>query len=252
MNLAINRFEMSVKSIKEFKSLVGEQIGSGDYATVWEMKDSEPKHVYKVIQTNDFGDGLEAVIAKIAGKIGVGPVVHSTFYVGESLAVIEMDYAGKSLGQQMEDLAEKRKGPPEELPLTEPVEGGKIKSRYTITPILKKEKVSVEEAIEALYENAETFYFQLFSNIKKLAMHKISFGDSHVGNIIPIPESEVELIDFGSATIYESEEEARERLNTPYNFSLLRKYSQLPGLSEKSERLIEWFGINLEQTCIQM
>jgi len=240
------------KTIEDFESQVGKKIGSGDYGTVWEKKGSDPKRVYKVIQIKDFGDGSEAKIAKIAGDILVGPTVHDIFLIGDRLVVIEMDYAGKTLGHYMERVAADRKKSEKQLPAPKSGPGIVNYSRYQIVPIKKPERASIEDTIHALYDLAETFYFQLFCQIKKLAENKISYGDLHVGNIIPLPAAEVKLIDFGSAKLHATPKEAKQDLVKPYIFALLKKYQSLPGLSRESQELIDWFDADLSKTCALM
>ncbi len=140
-----------------------------------------------------------------------------------------------------------------------------------ITIIPQKETASTATAVEKLFGNQETFYYSLFSKIQQLAKHNISWGDSHVGNIIPVfskeetstscnntnnskkrtredaPKCEdMLLIDFDLAELCKDEQSALKiSMNSLYNKLHLNDFRHLPNLSEKSKQLIQTLS-NLE------
>lgn len=201
---------------------VGQQIGQGDSGTIYEVKDSMPPRVYKVIPQDGFQNGDEIRIAEIAGECGVGPKVHRSFLSdqgSEKFVVIEMDYANLSLGKLMTKLAEEKESSEDkdENELVEKVEELTLQEKkmqemlqkyyeensdFIVTKVTVEKKVSMEEAINTLYKKPEEFYYGVFKNIKILATHKIAYFDTHVGNIMPNRDEKGSLLNEKRCEIY--------------------------------------------------
>ena len=243
----------------EIRPTLGAKIGEGDNGIVHAVKDSAPPRVYKII-SGDIMNSREARIAEIAGRVGVGPAVHRSFITEQGqrmFTFIEMDHAGKTLGTHMEEVAEaqaeaeaepEEELTPEESARREMIERIEAKlraeSRFTIVEIEVKPRATIEEAVDHLYDKAEDFYFELFSRIRTLAEANISYGDTHVGNILPNPgtDSGVQLIDFDRSAEHESESAAAAKsLESAYTFIHFKNFRELPDLSPRSEALIQYF-----------
>jgi thiamine kinase-like enzyme len=131
--------------------------------------------------------------------------------------------------------------PPE---IREMVRRMKANDPFKVTIIKKPPRASIEDTLTAIYEGkAETFYFQLFSRIKTLAEAKISFADTHVGNILPNPQQVdgLKLIDFDLASIEPSVDIAKATSLSSYTLLHLQRFQSLPDLSPESQSLIKWF-----------
>ena len=254
---AFHRIDLPAFNIATIDETFGEQITHGDCGAIFRVKGSAPPRVYKVIAANQLKDRDEIRISKIAGDLGVAPAFYSACFGREpsqNLVAIEMDDAGKSLGQWMEDLAETPK-PEEKPPLTEQekvrqemlqrlkAEMG-ASAGFTVTEIIKKNRISTEDAINKLYDNPEVFYCELFSRIKTLAENNIAYGDSHVGNIMPNigTSKNLQLIDFDGAEFTDNTKSAViKSMQSVYNQLHFSNFRALPKLSEQSAQLIQWF-----------
>jgi hypothetical protein len=261
----VNPITLQVVNILTIKETIGEKITRGNYGTIYRVNDSSPPRVYKIIPQDQFADGNEIRISKIAADIGVAPSFHRAFLVRQNVknyVVIEMDYADKSLGKLMEDLAEdahiddNRESmvakdnalSSEEKAFQEMRRKFKAQmdseSGLTVTEIIHKKRLSLEEAVEKIYENPEVFYNELFSKIKTLAENNIAYSDSHVGNIMPNHNTEkgLQLIDFDAATLMTDARAATVKsMQSAYNRVHFNKFKELPGLSDNSKKLIQWF-----------
>jgi len=118
--------------------------------------------------------------------------------------------------------------------------------RYSVVPNQKKPRVDIPVAIARLCEKPEDFYFELFSRIKTLAQANISYGDTHVGNILPNPKTDkgVQLIDFDGANEHKEERDAAAKsLESAYTMVHFREFVQLTELSTESQALIQYFRV---------
>lgn len=250
---------LPVRDFNDVFPTIGPIVGRGDCGVVYAVKDSEPPRVYKVIPKASL-TSQEVHIAQIAGDIGVGPKVHAAFKTAErerNYVFIEMDHAGQTLGKHMEDLAPEPQPEPEPEPVVlTPEEQEReemirkiqkkyaAKSKFTIVAIPTKARVSIQEAAERLYLKQEDLYYELFSKIKRLAEENISYGDCHVGNILPNPGTEkgMQLIDFDGAQIMGSTKEAASKsMQSAYTGLLFGQFLQISDLSDRSRELIQWF-----------
>ncbi len=258
-----NPIRLPFLSIDRVLETIGQKIATGFFGSVFQVNGCSSSRVYKVISQSKFADGNEILISKIASDIDVAPSFYSAFLVeqeGENYLFIEMDDAGKSLGKWMEALAEneasldeEKSVVAEEAPLTETEKAmQEILKKYEaekgfaikVKEVSVKKKLTREEAIIKLYTNPEIFYFELFNKIKILAESKISYKDTHVGNIMPHPDKKngLKLIDFDKAKIMSSTEDAvLESLKSNYNQLHLEDFKKLPNLSSDSLELISWF-----------
>jgi len=259
----IKPIDLPVVNFKLIENTLGPMIKQGDVGTIYSVKGSKPARVYKIIPLNRFKNGDEIRISKIAGDIGVSPAFHGAFVLDNNskfYVVIEMDYAGASLSQWTEKLAENQnteEPTPKIIQLSE--EEKKLQdflktlladSRYpAMVAIKQKPKLSLEEALEIMYDNPEIFYFELFNNIKKLAESCISYGDTHYGNILPNPKTGMKLIDFDGATLEDTPQAAAQKsLASAYNQLHIHSFFKLPNLSPKSKQLIQACGQLANQT----
>ncbi|MBS0607628.1 MAG: hypothetical protein JSR57_11815 [Verrucomicrobia bacterium] len=253
--------ELPFITIDKIGATIGKNITQGDTGSIYRVKDAIPSRVYKIIALKDFKSGDEIRISKIASDLMLAPTFYSASLVKQGsscFVVIEMDDAGLSLGKWMEKLAESEpekmdldQAEPdlsqEELAFREMMK--KLRAEYqgsfTVTEVKQPKKLSMEETIEKLYGSQEAFYFTLFSKIKTFAENNISYGDTHVGNIMPNhgDEKGMQLIDFDCAAIFGSTDEAAKKtLSSVYTATLFKKFVELPNLSVESKELIAWFS----------
>jgi len=230
----------------------GPKIAHGDVGTIYEVKASIPPRVYKAIPFKSFKNGDEVRISRIAGEIGIAPTYYNAFVVEQrsKFVVIEMDRIDKTLGGYMEEFAPQLPDEPErrQEQVIDPavkalLDRYKSEQEYQVLEVIQKpNRVSIEEALERLYEKPEDFYFHLFSRIKELAERCISYGDTHVGNIIPLQNKTIQLIDFDGAKLMQSVDQAKaDAINSTYNILHMMKYQKLPSLSQESLNIINWF-----------
>jgi hypothetical protein len=266
----LHPIDLPAISIERIRETIGKEIATGNYGTVYKVNDSSPPRVYKIIPQEDFEDGDEIRISKIASDIGVAPTFYSAFLVKElaeetpvNHVVIEMDEAGKSLGKWLEDLAgeeeeiqtKNENTVVEEKPLTAKekafkeklaqIKAEKSKSmRFSVATLRPQKKtIQFEEAIDKFYPRRELFYFELFNRIKTLAEHNIAYCDTHKGNIMLNQDSKkgLQLIDFDEATFKPDTKSAIRTSHGPYNQAHFKNFKQLTPLSEESKNLIQWF-----------
>jgi hypothetical protein len=226
----INPIELPIVKQNDFLKNLGNKIGQGGFSTIYEVKNKKPLRIYKIISEKNFKNGNEIKISEIAGNLRVAPTFHRAFVVEkfyhnqDPVVVIEMDHAGKTLAKLMEDFyREKNVGI---------INNG-------------KKRVSQEDAIDKMYEKRETFYYELFEKIKKLAKNNIAYCDIHVGNIIPNYniEKDFQLIDFDKAKLMEDVENAVQKaLEHPYVSLYFQDFQKLKNLSKQSNDLIKWFN----------
>ena len=176
---------------------------------------------YKIFQAKNLKDGDQIRISEIAGRLGVGPILYGAFSVqngDKNLVVLEMDYAGKSLGDSID---------------------------YDADPKDGDNRPPIEALAEKLYGSAEAFYSAFFQKIMLLAENKIAYQDSNAGNIIPRLDGEKKdlmLIDYDdallkenpTAALRESIEGSRYYLNDFY----YKRFQSLPNKSEEGKRLL--------------
>ena len=253
-----NPVELSSIDIDAIRETIGEKITNGNFGSIYQVLVDEgvAPRIYKIIPLDQFKDGNEIRISKIAADIGAAPTFYGACLVHQKsrdYVLIEMDDAGKSLGKWMEHLAEEVE--PENA-LTEEERAHqerldairrKMEALYgnviTATEITKK-KLSREEAVAKLYENREVFYCELFSKIKLLAENHIAYTDTHVGNIMPNcgTETGLQLIDFDGAKITtDIKSAALTSIRSNYTRILYNEFKQLSDPSENSKELLRWF-----------
>lgn len=254
-----NPIEIPIISIDHFRETLGSLIAQGDCCQIRKVKGAEGKRVYKVIPFKNFTNGDEIRISEIASNLGVAPQFHQAFSFKSNHAqyvVIEMDYGGRSLGQHMEDVGskimasqtdfEEERDPLAHLPqeVRELVKKMQANDRYQTIEVKRSHKASIQETLKKIYSGApETFYFQLFLRIKTLAEAKISYRDTHAGNIIPNPQEEngLKLIDFDKASLEVSVADAKAKSLSHYTTIFLKQFEALPDLSPESQKLISWW-----------
>lgn len=231
--------KLPVINRNDFDNTCGSTIGSGGSGTVYKVKGLN--RVYKTIPSDCFANGDEIRISKIAFECGVAPTFHGAFLVQQDkdeFVAIEMDKAGKSLRKIMHKLEVIR-------------ETQEVFPKKAQTHTERKSQMPFEDAAKEIYGSEEVFYFKLFSLIKRLAEHNIAYSDTNVGNIMPNYSikkglkagKDLQLIDFGDAVLMENIESAATALKTAlYNRTYLNAFSDLPGLSEESQKLIAWFS----------
>lgn len=245
------------------KHTIGEKITEGNTGSIHRVKNCTSR-VYKVIAQDEFVDGDEIRISKIASDKGVAPTFYSAFLVdqgSENVVVIEMDDAGKSLGKLMEYFADNtvvedtdenkiEKGSLTEFEKYIREIQSQMKEKmqsemddFTITPIVQKKKLSMDETIDKIYKSQEIFYYALFNKIKILAENKIAYTDTHVGNIMPNYDNEkgLQIIDFGGAAVMNDIKSAA--CKSIFSFYTMPLYIEFDKLSKSSEskNLIDWF-----------
>lgn len=253
----INPIDLPLLSINTIKETIGKEVNEGNTAIIYQVNDCLPPRIYKVISPKKFKDGNEIRMSKIAGDIHIAPTFYSAFILeqnAQKFVVVEMDDLGKSLGELMEDLAEKSEVI-EEVSLTEEEKAFQEmikKMQERMGPLSigigvdvpEKKKLSLNETINIIYKNPEDFYCDLFTKIKILAENNIAYCDGHVGNIMPNygTEKGLQLIDFGSAELMSDTKTAVQRVwKSSYNQVHFREFASLPNLSGKSEELFQWF-----------
>lgn len=252
----LNPISLPVLSIQEMAFSLGKQLTNGDQANIYSVQNSQPPSIYKIMSSREVESGDAIRIARLAGELGIAPPVHSAFLIKENsdfFVATEMDKAGKSLGRWMTDLAEEGDISKAAAVTSDRAFEAKMQAqkkiresgeKFTIVEIPNFKKLSIEEAIQILYGRQESFYFDLFSKIKRLAEHKIAYFDCHVGNIIPNTETSgnLQLIDFDSAEFQPSVKDAAEKvIHSAYVGTHFRRYMQLSELSDTSLTLISWF-----------
>ena len=258
-NNALGKFHpinLPCTTIDKIRETIGEKITQGNYGTIYQVKDCAPFRIYKIIPQDQFKSGDEIRVSKIASDRMLAPTFYSGSLVSQgsnNYVVIEMENAGLSLGKWMEELAE----PEEEVKQPEPELTAEQKAmremmeklraqydRFTVIEIKQPKRVPMEEAIEKLYPSQQVFYFNLFSKIKAFAENNISYGDTHVGNIMPNhgQEKGMQLIDFDSTQIHGSvEEAAKKSMASVYTSILFKNFLEQPNLTDESKDLIAWF-----------
>ena len=253
--------ELPILDINDVRRFIGELIAKGDFGKVYNVVGTFPKRVYKVISADEFISGNEIRIAEIAGKIGVAPPFRRaflTYWSTKPVVFIEMDDGGKSLEQIYEELnmvGFSEVKPDDEAPSiptgsasaapyffsSEPYDGEEMTGIYI--PEIQPDPPAQEKIIESVYKKPETFYFELFSQIKLLAENFISYTDTHLGNILLNKKSKrgLQLIDFGRAMFHPTVEEAiTASLLSRYNQEHLSKFKSLEKLSKLSQSLINF------------
>jgi len=263
----LNPIELPVIDPEEFiRTLIWERdehtgqyhqqtLAQGDVGIICRVKDSSPPRVYKLINSDKFNNGDEIRTSKLAGELGVSPKVHRVFSVSlskNSFVVIEMDYAGECIGDYMEKFAEPAIDTEESGEFLDNHSNALLKmlqqleddSPFKVVSHKVVRKLSMEETIKRLFDSEKTFYYQLFSLMKKLVENKISFGDLHAGNIM-ISEGKsrsLQLIDFDGANLMSTVREAViETMQSAYVYVMLKQYQDVENLSDKSTQLIRWF-----------
>jgi len=254
----INQISLPAKNVTEVGAKMGRVLAGGTHGTVYEKIDSAPKRVYKKIPLPSLHNGNEITISRLAGELGVAPKIHDAFVLREedrNFVIIEMDYAGRSINQLMDDMAEVVK--PDITPMVraeqEMLLTLDIHPKHTVIQVKTTKRPPIHDAVTMIYDNPEKFYFELFQIIKTLAEENIAYTDTHAGNIIPNHGTEggMKLIDFDAARLTDSVEAAKMVVMENFqNIMHLRNYSNLPDLSEKSEELIEWFGDPADNCCL--
>jgi hypothetical protein len=239
----------------------GAKIAEGDCGSIWQVQKSSPQRVYKVIPAESLQSGDEIRVSKIAGDLGIAPTFYSASVIAnqsKNYVFVEMDDAGRSLGAWTEELSKHKEVEKvsEEAPILTEKERKmqemlkRLRSKmeeesgFVVREVVKKNRVSIEEAVENLYGSQEAFYFQLFSKIRVLAEHQIAYTDSHVGNIMPNHRLEkgMQLIDFDGAKITNSTREAIDLVTSSvYNQVHLKQFRALSNLSEESRELLRFF-----------
>ncbi|WP_420422262.1 hypothetical protein [Simkania sp.] len=64
---------------EEILSNIGPRIGNGYFGSVYQVKNTDGKRVYKIIALDNFKNGDEIRVAQIAAEIGVAPKFHRAF-----------------------------------------------------------------------------------------------------------------------------------------------------------------------------
>lgn len=229
-----NPIVLPVMDLSDIFETIGDKIAQGGFGCVFQVKESHPSRVYKVISRDEFENGDEIRFLESAAQAGVAPTFHRAFLAKnnqDACVFIEMDHAGQSLGKWTEKLAEK------DIPEAQ----SGHQSKWTVREI---KRVSLEEAVEKLFGTQEMFYYELFSKVKILAEQKIVYSDSHIGNLMIKSESKncLQLIDFGSAEQKNTVCSAvRETMGKVYMYLHYQKFAALSNLSQESEDLIKWF-----------
>lgn len=255
----LHPIDLPCTTIDKIGKTIGEKITQGNYGMIYQVKDCAPSRIYKIIPQDQFKSGDEIRVSKIASDRMLAPTFYSASLVAQgpkNYVVIEMDDAGLSLGKWMEELAEESeeeevKEPESELSAEEKAMHEMMEKlraqygRFTVTEIKQPKKLSMEETIEKLYPSQEVFYFTLFSKIKAFAENNISYGDTHVGNIMPNHglEKGMQLIDFDGTEIHGSvEEAAKKSMASAYTSVLFKNFTEQPNLTDESKELIAWFA----------
>lgn len=241
--------ELHVLSIEKVDKSVGERLEICSYKMFFQVRGCTPARIYKFIPISALKSGDEVRISQIAGVIGAAPAFYSAFVVQleREYVVIEMDDAGKCMGQYLEDFAEPEEPQvPEKPSLAAMLQSEAKKSKYKTVATHNRREVSLEVGIGKLFDTQEQFYFELFSKIRLLADHKIAYHDAHLGNIMHVlGQKRVLLIDFDDAVFMESPNAARmdSIRDSAYVQALWLEFAKLPNKSEASIALLKMFSI---------
>lgn len=256
-----NPIDLPIVPISSIRHRLGTRLAQGDVGVIYEVKDCEPKRIFKLIPLGSFKRGHEIRVSQFAGDIGVGPKVHSAFLMKQSqqtFVIIEMDRIGRSLSQWMTTLAENRnpiQAAAIQIPTLEETEDKLLKNKneedapYVVVS-MPQQKISLAETVGILYGKQEPFYFELFSRIKSLAERNIAYLDTNPRNIIPNYElgRAMQLIDFDQAMVTERVSEAVLKvLRGMFTSMDFANYLALPDLSTKSRELIDWFHLQAKK-----
>jgi predicted Ser/Thr protein kinase len=250
--------DLPIIDIARIGRTIGKKIAQGGFGGIYKVNGSMPQRVYKIIGLDQFANGNEIRIAKIAAELGVAPAFYGACVVkqgADQFVFMEMDFAGKSLFRWMEDLAQE--ADVTKAALVEESSSQKAREAamkelmerkddsgmgYTVVAVEQTPSLSMEAAVDKLYPSREAFFFQLFSTLKQLAEKNIAYMDTNCGNLIPNQEKELQLIDFDSAKFLDSPEEAADYLlRGMYNDMHFKDFRALSDLSDESRELIRWF-----------
>lgn len=263
-----NPIDLPLIQIAAIGQTFGRKIAQGQYGGIYRVNGSTPQRVYKIIRLDQFANGDEIRVAKVAADIGIAPHFYGACLVqqqGDSFVLMEMDCTGKSLFRWMEDLAlepdlskaalieESSSQRARDKAMKELSEKKGDGSGFIVVAQDQTESVSMEAAVDKLYKSREEFFFGLFSALKKLAENKIVYTDTNCGNIIPDAENGLKLIDFDSAFQVGSPVEAvGKMMQAMYNQMHFKDFCGLKDLSAKSQELIKWFEkVELEWAIAQ-
>ncbi len=188
---SINILIISKKVEEVFLKTRGEEIGSGNFGTVYKINNCHGR-VYKFIDFEETGEIIkecqEVVVAKIASQNGVGPKFFGAC-VGSGYLCIEMGYVK---GYSLEEIID-------------PEEDGGIENQQN-----NYEKIKAE--IYNMFLGKENYYLDIFKQIKKLNDSSIFYPDLHFGNIMVTNNEENKnstlLIDFGGSIVCTNKREA--------------------------------------------
>jgi membrane protein implicated in regulation of membrane protease activity len=191
---------------------IGVKIASGGWSAVYTDHPQHPTKVYKVIPLYWFLNGNEIRIARQAGELGVGPVVHDAYVLvtdsEEKFVVIEMEHAGSPLWEGDKWGLDGR---------------SVIQSRYG-------------------EEGEQRFYLEFFKKIRLLAeRHHVYYHDGHFGNILLHDQKGLLLIDFGQAGYTTDPQRAvKESLKDADIFRLFAWFRQVGEYAPESRDLLTW------------
>lgn len=246
----INPIELPSVDIRTIGHTFGPRLTHGNIGTIHQVKECSPPRLYKIIPQDQFKNGDEIRISKILGDAGIAPHYYSAFLAKQrdsTFVVIEMDEAGKSLGKWMEDLADQDEVETEEQAfqkLVAKIQEEESGSGFHVVKIKEKKRLHLEDAVEKLYGSKEPFYYALFSRIKSCAEKGISYGDSHVGNLMPNigTDKGFQIIDFDAAELLNDPKlAATQSISSLYNRLHFNNFQKIPNLSKESKELIHWF-----------
>lgn len=252
-----NPIDLPLIQIATIGQTFGKKITQGQFGGIYRVNGSAPQRIYKIIPLEQFANGDEIRVAKVAAEVGIAPSFYGACLVQQQedqFVLMEMDYAGKSLFRWMEDLAlepdlskavlieESSSQKAREKAMKELSEKKDDGSGFIVVAHEQTETVSMEAAVDKLYKSREEFFFGLFSAIKRLAENKIVYLDTNCGNLIPDVGIGLKLIDFDSAFLVGSPTEAvGKMMQGMYNQIHFNDFCGLKDLSAKSKELIKWF-----------
>ena len=79
----VNRVNLPSITLDKIKNTIGEKITNGDNGTIYKVNGSSSDRVYKVIPLDQFANGNEIIISKIASDIAVAPTFYSAFLANQ-------------------------------------------------------------------------------------------------------------------------------------------------------------------------